>query len=426
MRVPNGKKRPASSAGAAPRAHRGPKLSRRGFFRATAASAAVAASVGVLSGCSHKSDESSDEPVVVDDDSAVDVMAEGSPYEYKDDPGLAEAGTYSLPLGTVLRAAEGTWIPCTLAGSSALPMVKAGAFNAETGDLTEVVSKPLGTPTTCVIYDVACSDSAYAWVELDITSRDWALYASRLQDGSLTGDTKKLWEASSDYDPAPLAVTGSKVIWQVQPSLSGSKTSESSRCYLWNVGDSDARTVVESPGRFATRPTVSGGNVVLVPRVRSSEGTYYGVTAYSTSDDMATQTAQLVMPQSVKPFRATRIGDKFVVSVEASYSTGGLLSKMGTYIGTSKGDFLKVDREPSECPAGKGSLYLVKSRSSYVVVDADAQTYAALTAEDRSVDYGEYPARCGECDLFVTFATVKDANTGYPASVTVRTFRLDG
>ena len=44
---------------------------------------------------------------------------------------------------------------------------------------------------------------------------------------------------------------------------------------------------------------------------------------------------------------------------------------------------------------------------------------------DRAVDYGEYPARCGECDLFVTFATVKDADTGYPASVTVRTFRLN-
>ena len=29
-----------------------------------------------------------------------------------------------------------------------------------------------------------------------------------------------------------------------------------------------------------------------------------------------------------------------------------------------------------------------------------------------------------ECDLFVTFATVKDADTGYPATVAVRTFRL--
>ena len=139
---------------------------------------------------------------------------------------------------------------------------------------------------------------------------------------------------------------------------------------------------------------------------------------------MSTQVDQLVLPAGVKPFRATRVGDKFVVSIEASYSSGGLLSQMGTYVGTRSGDFIKVDREPSECPAGTDGLYLIKSRSSYMVVDSKNQKYSSLLSIDRSVDYGEYPARCGDCDLFVTFATVKDADTGYPASVTVRAFRL--
>ena len=97
---------------------------------------------------------------------------------------------------------------------------------------------------------------------------------------------------------------------------------------------------------------------------------------------------------------------------------------MGTYVGTRSGDFIKVDREPSECPAGTDGLYLIKSRSSYMVVDSKNQKYSSLLSIDRSVDYGEYPARCGDCGLFVTFATVKDADTGYPASVTVRAFRL--
>ena len=40
------------------------------------------------------------------------------------------------------------------------------------------------------------------------------------------------------------------------------------------------------------------------------------------------------MPAPVKPsFRACRMGEKFVVSVEANYSSGGLLGNMGTYIG---------------------------------------------------------------------------------------------
>lgn len=403
------------------------KLTRRGFFKASAVTAAAGAAVGVLAGCSHDAGEATSDPVVVDDDSAVNVMAEeGSPYDYQDDYGFTLEGTWSLPLGTVLRPAEGTWIPATIAGSSALPMVKAGAFSSSSGALVEVVSKPKDAAATAVIYDVGCSDSLYAWTELDTTSRAWTLYASRFSEGTLQGETQKLWEGTSDYDPAPFAVTGSKVIWQVQPALSGSKTAEHSICYVWNAGDADATAAVESPGRFATKPTISGDACVLTPRVNADEGTYYGVIAYSISDDLATKLDELVMPQSVKPFRATRVGEKFVVSVEASYGSGGLLSKMGTYIGTRNGDFIKIDREPSECPAGKNNLYVVKSRSSYAVVSADDTVYSTLLCIDRAVDYGEYPARSGECDVFVTFATVKDPETGYPASVTVRAFRLNG
>ena len=403
---------------------RRPKLTRRGFFKASATAGVVGAAVGILGGCSRNTASDVTDPVVVDDDSAVSVTADGSPYEYVDDYGYALESTWTLPLGCVLRPAEGSWIPATIAGSSALPMVKAGAFSCESGTLTEVVSAPKGAAATTVIYDVACSDSAYAWVELDIATRAWQLYAAKFSGGALDGDAQKLWDGTSDYDPAPIAVTGSKVIWQVMPALSGKKTTESSVCYLWNVGDKDARKVIESPGRFAIKPTISNGNVILAPRVHADEGTFYGVTAYTASDNMSSQVDQLVLPASVKPFRATRVGDKFLVSIEASYSSGGLLSKMGTYIGTRSGDFVKVEREPSECPAGKDGLYLIKSRSSYMVVDTKNQKYSTLLSIDRSVDYGEFPARCGDTDLFVTFATVKDPDTGYPASVTVRAFRL--
>lgn len=405
---------------------RRPKLTRRGFFKASAAAGATTVAATALSACGSGSSEDTSDPVVVDSDSAVDVMADGSPYQFEDDYGFTLEATWSLPLGTVLRPSEGTWIAATLAGSSAIPMCKGGALSTESGTLAEVVSAPLGASTTTVIYDVACSDKVYAWVELDVTTRSWSLYASKFSDGALEGETQKLWDGISDYDPAPLAVSGSKVIWQVQPALSGSKTSQHSYCYIWSTGDSEAKRAVESPGRFATRPTVSGDVCVLTPRVRSDEGTYYGATAYSISDNLSKQVDQLVLPASVKPFRATRVGEKFLISIEASYSSGGLLSKMGTYIGTRSGDFVKIDREPSECPAGSGSIYVIKSRSSYVVVDTQNQKYSALLSADRSVDYGEYPARCGDNELFVTFATVKDADTGYPASVTVRAFRLNG
>ena len=398
-----------------------PRITRRSFFKTAAAGSVVAAAaVSVLSGCTHSDDESASDPVVVGEDSAEDVISSFTEAELP----ISEDASWSLPLGNVLHPAEGAWIPVTTAGSSATPMVKGSALSLATGELFEVVSAPVGQGTTVVIYDVRCSDEVYAWVELDLSDRSWVLYAAAFSEGALSGKASTLWEGTSDYDPAPFAVSGGTVIWQVQPSATGSRTTEHSYCYVWHVGDSEAKAVVDSPGRFATSPTLSGDAVVLVPRVRAEEGVYYGVTAYSLSDDLTTRLDQLVMPQGVRPFRATRVGERFLISVEASYGSGGLLGQMGTYIGTEGSGFFRLNREPSECGCGKGNRLIVKSSAFYFVIDLGERTYSVLNSADRSVDYGEFPARTGECETFVTFSTVKDSNTGYPASVSVRTFRL--
>lgn len=400
---------------------RGPRLTRRTLLKSAAAGSLAVAAVSVLGGCTHTADEEVSDPVVVDEDSAESILD-----TFEEDTSLAPAAesAWSLPVGNVLHPAEGTWVPVTTAGSSATPMVKASVLSLASGGLAEVVSAPVGTGANTVILDARCSDRAYAWVELDLTSRAWKLYAASFSGGALDSDVSTLWEGTADYDPAPLAVSGDMVIWQVQPSTSGTRTAENSHCYIWHTGDTEAQAVVESAGRFATSPTLSGDNVILTPRVRADEGVYYGVTAYALSDDLATRVDQLVMPQSVRPFRATRVGERFLVSVEASYSTGGLLGQMGTYIGTQASGFFRLNREPSECGCGKGDTFIIKSNASYFVIDLANRRYATLGSSDRAVDYGEYPARTGECDLFVSFATVKDADTGYPASVAVRTFRL--
>ena len=365
-------------------------LTRRGFFRTTAAAGAAAAAVQVLAGCSHPAEET------------------------------------VPPLGNVLHEGEGTWLPVTTAGASAMPMVKCSAFSLSTGELTEVVAEPI-TPNSpnVVIYDARCSDSAYAWVELDTLTKNWSLYAASFANGTLSGSPNTLWQGDADWDPPRFAVTGNKVIWQVMPSLSGNKTSEMSHCYLWKTGAANATDVVESLGRFATSPSVSGNTVTLSPRVRNEEGTFYGITAYSLADDLETIVDRLVMPENVRPFHAVRMGDVFALSVEASYGYGGLLGSMGTYIGTAEGDFASVPLEPFANIAGsKNGLFVVKSRASYYVVDIKNHGYTFLGAADRCVDYGEYPARVGETDTFVTFATIKNPDTGYPASVLVRAFAL--
>ena len=401
-------------------------LTRRGFFRSTAAAGAAAAAVHVLAGCSHPAEETiPSDPVVVEEDSATTVLGEDGAYEYIERE-FEVKGEWELPLGNVLHEGEGTWLPVTTAGASAMPMVKCSAFSLASGDLTEVVAEPI-TPNSpnVVIYDARCSDSAYAWVELDTLTKSWSLYAASFANGTLSGSPNTLWQGDANWDPPRFAVTGNKVIWQVMPSLNGDKTSEMSHCYLWKTGASSATDVVESLGRFATAPSVSGNTVTLAPRVRNEEGTYYGITAYSLADDLATIVDRLVMPENVRPFHAVRMGDVFALSVEASYGYGGLLGSMGTYIGTADGDFASVPLEPFANIAGsKDGLFVVKSRASYYVVDTKNKGYTFLGAADRCVDYGEYPARVGETDTFVSFATIKSADTGYPASVLVRAFAL--
>ena len=403
------------------------KLTRRGLFRATAAAGLAATAVSILPGCknSANTEDDSSGPVVVEQDAATQVMGEDGAFEYQELE-FEQLGEWSLPLGNVLHPGEGAWIPVTTAGSSAIPMVKASALSIASGELFEVVPEPI-TPKAAnvVIYDVRCSDTTYAWVELNTLSREWALYAASFSNGALTSTPSKLWEADSEWDPPRFSVAGSRVVWQVMPSLSGSSTTEHSFCYLWKAGAAEATAVVESPGRFATQPAVSGSTLTLTPRVRANEGQYYGITAYNLNDDCATIIDRLVMPEGVSPFHAVRMGSSFAFSVEADYSYGGLLGSMGTYIGTSSGSFITVPLEPFSNVSGTRDRLVIKSRASYYVVDVSDHTYAFLSCVDRSLDYGEYPARVGETDAFVTFATVKDQDTGYPASVTVRAFNLN-
>lgn len=399
---------------------------RRGLFRAGAATGIAVASIGVLAGCKHK-DDGSAQPTVVDVSSAdyvIDPTTNESNYASAD-LSLKQTGSWTITVGNVLKPSEGSLVATTTAGSSAAPMVKASTFSTSSGKVSELVSEPVADDkNNVVIYDVACSDSVYAWVELDLLTHDWVLYAAALSSGKLAGDPTSLWSAGADYDPATPVVSGKSVIWQVMPATSGSRRSEHSYCYLWTEGDSSAAAVVDSPGRFGTAPTVSGGIVTLAPRVNADAGTYYGITAYRLSDDMGSQVDQLVLPSGVKPLSAVRMGDDFAFSIEANYSSGGLLGQMGTYIGHGEGPFVALSREPSAAVAGKGSIYIVRANASYFVIDTDARTYATLPAANRALDYGEYPARAGTCDTFVTYATVKAQDTGYPESISVRAFAL--
>lgn len=399
-----------------------PGLTRRTFLKGTAAASVVAVSLNTLVGCKNPASDKNKTPTVLDDNAAISILDE---YKQVDLP-YAQSGSWSLPLGTVIHVGEGSWLPVMAMGDTAAQSIKGSVFSTASGTLSDVVPKCITTDGSgWVVYDVACSDSAYAWVELNLITRAWVLYAAKLEGGALVGNASKLWEADNLYDPPQVAVSDTKVFWQVMPSAEGKRRTENSSGYLWKLGDSQATSVVESPGRFGMAPSISGSTITLAPRVSSKQGTMYGVTTYDLSNDLSSQVDQLVLPVGVKPFYATRIGDNFVISIEANYNSGGLLGKMGTYIGNNSDKFIALSREPAAVVSGtEAGVYFIKSKSSYFVVDTTAKTYAVLPANDRALDYGEYPARDGVTKEFVTYSTVKDKGTGYPSVVIVRSFAL--
>ena len=185
-------------------------ISRRSFFKTGVAAAAAAATIDVLAGCTNKEQGVGDtsEPVNVSEDTGTSIL---DTFTSVDLP-YSTSNEWTLPLGNVLHPAEGVWLPVTTAGASANPMVVASALSTSSGELKEVVTKTVTGTTTSVIYSVACSDSVYAWVELDMINRSWSLYASAFSNGVLTGETKTLWQADSNWDPAPVACSGTSVI----------------------------------------------------------------------------------------------------------------------------------------------------------------------------------------------------------------------
>lgn len=394
-------------------------VTRRTFVAGSAAATAAAAAALELAGCSSSTTthETTGEPQVITDESKiVDVLSD---YESAD-ANLEAQASWDLPLGTVPTHCGGSWAALLMAPASAKAVNTLGALSLSSGSVTTLVSEATNG-SAYGFHDVRCADGAFGWVEMNYGTGDWALVAQPFSAGQLTGSAVQLDAGNADWEPPRLTASGSSIIWQKMPFASGSKRAERSHCYRWTAGDDAGENLIESAGRFATFPRVSNGVLTVAPRVNADEGVYYGLTAISLSDGSTVD--QLVMPQTISPFEAVYMDNTFAFSVEANYSSGGSLGKMGTFIGREGGPYVYLSREPLACVAGKGTRYFVKAQSSHFLLDTEAQTYAVLTAPDKTLEYGDYPASEGIVDQFVTYATVRD-DTGLPSLVRVRSFSL--
>ncbi len=396
-------------------------ITRRSFFGVSAAAAGATAAAVAVSGCSipeNRAKSTTGEPQVVKDESQITDALDEFENVSTD---LEAANTWTLPVGTIPFYSEGTWAAAMMAPESAATPNTIGALSLSTGELVTLCEQTVHGGAY-EFFDVRVGENVFCWVEIDYATKAWTLYAQKFSNGALSGDAVKLDHGNENWEPAMFSPYGSKVIWQKMPSTYGSKTTESSHCYMRDIDEESKTDLYTSPGRFATHPRVSNGILTIAPRVLEDEGTYYGMTALDLLNANG-QIDQLVLPASVRPFEATYINEMFAFAIEATYSDSGKLGNMGYYLGREGGPFVYVGREPAAGVSGMGNHICMKTRSSTCVLDLDKQTYAVVTCPDRSLDYGDYPASEGQTSTLVTFATTKNAQ-GIPEAVCVRTFSL--
>lgn len=398
--------------------HKG--VTRRGFMIGSALTAAVTSAAAALSGCGSNSSDSTEtgEPQVVNDSSKITSVTEDYEAVTSD---LAAAAAWTIDIGTVLHHSEGTWAAAMLTPESASQINTVGVLSLSDGRLLALVGDPVSGESYS-FFDVRVGTGAFAWLEIDYATCKWRLYSQPFSDGTLSGEPVKVDAGTSDYDPPLFDVTGTSVIWYKMPSSSGAHAAEESVCCRRKLSDSASTAIWKSSGQFACQPNVSDGILTITPRVRSDEGVFYGMTAIDLMSNNK-QVAQLVLPSTVKPFCATYIDSKFAFSVEATYDGKGNLGKIGSYIGVEGGPYIYFAREPFAGICGKNGRYIVKTKSSNILINTKKKTYEAVLSPDRATGYGDFTATEGESKTFVTYATVRDSK-GVPESVTARLFSL--
>lgn len=400
-------------------------LTRRQIMKGAGAGAAAsfAGSVAAfLSSCKKAVDDeasSQNTPAVIDESNYIDLMK----FESRD-PDINLLHTYHLPKGSVLHVSTPKQAAVLCRNDDSLVLSHAGIFSFSSGKYHTVIDKPTTSKEKGAysIYDVRCSDHLIVWSEVDYDTNAWELYCATLGDDLKASNTINLDSGDSSYLPADFETYGNHVYWQRCPNPSKDKKTEHSFLFRWTLGDNNGVKLIESPGIFATAPTISKDRITVTPRVNQEQGVYYGISVLNA--DTGELVTSMTMPKTVKPYAAVYADGRFGICIEASYNFGGLLGHLGTYLGHAQEKFYACMREPYTAPLVVSGRIVLKNRGSFLVFDRTDNTFFRLPATNNSLDWGDFNAQVGDADHLIVYATTKNPKTGEPSEVTVRVFEI--
>lgn len=400
-------------------------VSRRAVVLVSTALCALIASVSSifsLSSCSKKSDgEGQDKPAVIDKseyDNLLDYIVT--------DPDLSLKKLISLPLGSVIKLSAERYAAVLEQSKDQMTLSHIGILDVQEGVYKRLIEKPRLAQQGQLnysLYDVRCSDSLLAWVELNYDTNDWVLFASSFEFGKKLDSVIQLSQGDENMLPPEFEVYKNRVIWQEVPHVDKELKKDPSKLFMWRLGESAGSEFASSPRAFGCRMQVSGSVLSMCARELINDIAYYVIKAFDLEQENK-ELARLVMPKGVKPSTALYAASKFCITIEASYNFGGLLGHMGSYIGNGNERFLACLREPYAPLTVIGDRYVIKNRNSLLVFDNSDHTYFRLAATNNSTDWGDFCIQVGEASQLISYATVKSLKTGMPEEVQVRIFSL--
>jgi hypothetical protein len=406
-------------------------LSRRGFVAGALGlglSAAAASGAGLLGGCSSGQGQGgtlasttvSDEEIVTLSVAEDQVLEAADFDEAPFEDYLKFKASFELPLGSLMSQIDQQSVLVLLPTEQDSNRRSIALMDLGNGVTTTILPNPVGTGRNVVIYDARASRNRLIWVEVDLGKGDWNCYVAPLS-GTVIGNVLLVEQGDALYEPPMLAVADNKVYWTVMPLASGAANLEDSKLKAIDFNKSSfsslprAYVVLTSHGRMITNPLVNQGSITLVPRV-DTDNIYYQLTALSCDDDRPL--VYQVLPQSLRVCEALYTSGAFAFSIEDNYSYAGGLSRFGSYLQLSGGEYLHVARPPMNPVVRFNDCLIVKSTYNIVGIDPIARRSFVIDTPPRSSGFGEALVGWGDQGQVVT-CSIRIAEGGGSAEKTI-------
>ena len=362
-----------------------------------AAVVALAFSASALTGCGGRDDE----PTPVSDLRTATVVRLTDTDASLEAPELV--ATHRLPAGSIVEVDASSRAAVRSVTGLPHPLQRFSLLDLKTGSFTTLLDQAVGHDAGYDIVDVRVSDSIAVWLETDMTSGAWRVFAADLPGSTLGSPLEVAFGGAGTLLPS-IGVSGNDVLWLVAPDPEAAVPAPEAVLYALLMGsDGEPRTLFTSASTVSNPLTVAGRAATVVERARVGGVRQSTVRAFDIDTDK--EVASLAVPAPINPSDATYLNGRFTFSVPARYDGVGPLGDVGTYLQIGSTEFIRITRQPMDTPAFVSGRFVSKVGRGIVVVEGESKTHVELPSVDKLPDYGEYLASNGIASSVVTFTS---------------------